>query len=127
MRMLRPLDPHDRRPLGEQIADRVAEAIANGDLSPGDAPPSRNELAEHYSVAGMTAQAALSRLRDDGLISASRGKRSVVLDFEQQGRTSKLTQLDRIEQKLDEILERLERLEGRAPQDDVTSGSQSKD
>ena len=63
-----------------EIASRLRDRIASGDLKPGDDLPSGNELAEEFGVARNTAARALDLLRAEGLIASSQGARSVVRD-----------------------------------------------
>ncbi|MET9963864.1 GntR family transcriptional regulator [Streptomyces sp. NPDC006326] len=61
-----------------QIADALRNKILRGELQPGARVPSENEIREQWSVSGITARAALSALRNEGLIEGVRGKGSYV-------------------------------------------------
>ncbi|MBC8099313.1 MAG: GntR family transcriptional regulator [Armatimonadetes bacterium] len=65
-------------PLYEQLYTYIANAIAQGKLTPGDRVPSENELAEQFKVSRITSKAALEKLYRDGLIERKRGKGSFV-------------------------------------------------
>lgn len=67
-------------PLYEQLYSYIAEAIAQGQLRPGDRVPSENEMAEQFKVSRITSKAALEKLFRDGLIERKRGKGSFVSD-----------------------------------------------
>ncbi|WP_432833545.1 GntR family transcriptional regulator [Dactylosporangium sp. CA-092794] len=71
---MKAVDANDPRPPSIQIADDLRAQITSGDLAHGARLPSGRELSRGYGVALMTAQAALQRLRDEGLVySTSRG------------------------------------------------------
>ncbi|WP_031171804.1 GntR family transcriptional regulator [Streptosporangium roseum] len=56
-----------------QVADALRSRIRHGDLAPGDKLPSQRDLAEHYTVARATVQAALRVLRAEELIVSRAG------------------------------------------------------
>ena len=60
-------------PLFAQIAERLAEEIADGGLAEGDRVPSMNELAAFYRINPATAAKGLNLLADDGLLEKRRG------------------------------------------------------
>ena len=60
-------------PLFEQIAERLAEEIADGGLAEGERVPSMNELAAFYRINPATAAKGISMLADEGLIEKRRG------------------------------------------------------
>ena len=68
MQELPDLDPADTRPVNQQIADRVREAIESGALAAGARVPGENTLMERYGVARWTAREALASLANSGLI-----------------------------------------------------------
>src|SRR5579871_2608379 len=72
------LNPEDTRPASQQVADLIRAEIANGSLAPGDQVPSVRELASRYNIAPLTAQAAVSILRKDGLVYSSPGRGTFV-------------------------------------------------
>jgi DNA-binding transcriptional regulator YhcF (GntR family) len=60
-------------PLFVQIAERLAEDIADGALAEGERVPSSNELAAYYRINPATAAKGISMLTDDGLLEKRRG------------------------------------------------------
>src|SRR5580692_7636593 len=60
-------------PLFAQIAERLAEEIADGGLAEGERVPSMNELAAFYRINPATAAKGLNLLADDGLLDKRRG------------------------------------------------------
>jgi len=67
-------------PLFTQIADRLAEDIADGSLAEGDRAPSSNELAAFYRINPATAAKGINVLIDDGLLEKRRGVGMFVSD-----------------------------------------------
>lgn len=72
------LNPEDTRPASQQVADVIRAEIASGSLVPGDQVPSVRELATRFEIAQLTAQAAVSILRKDGLVYSSPGRGTFV-------------------------------------------------
>lgn len=68
--------PHP--PLRDQLADHIRQAIATGDLAPGDRVPSENEIATAVGIDRATVGRALGILVNEGLIIRSQGKPTVV-------------------------------------------------
>jgi GntR family transcriptional regulator len=62
----------------DKIADSIRQLIAAGDLSPGNALPTVEELRTHWHCSAGTVRTALAVLRNEGLIAAGRGKASTV-------------------------------------------------
>jgi DNA-binding transcriptional regulator YhcF (GntR family) len=60
-------------PLFVQIAERLADEIADGTLLEGERVPSTNELSDFYRINPATAAKGLSMLTDDGLLEKRRG------------------------------------------------------
>ena len=60
-------------PLFVQIAERLAEEIADGALAEGDRVPSTNELAAYYRINPATAAKGIAVLTSDGLLEKRRG------------------------------------------------------
>jgi GntR family transcriptional regulator len=60
-------------PLFVQIAERLAEEIADGALPEGDRVPSTNELAAYYRINPATAAKGIGVLTSDGLLEKRRG------------------------------------------------------
>jgi len=73
-RLLAKLD-RSGAPAYAQIEDRVAEAIAAGELKPGDRLPSERELATRLNVSRMTLRQALDSLARRGLVHRTVGRR----------------------------------------------------
>jgi len=63
----------DGAPIFSQIAERLAEEIAEGVLAEGERVPSTNELAAYYRINPATAARGLSVLTDAGLLEKHRG------------------------------------------------------
>ena len=63
----------DGAPIFSQVADRLAEEIAEGALAEGDRVPSSNELAAFYRINPATAAKGINVLADDGLRETRRG------------------------------------------------------
>ena len=60
-------------PLFVQIAERLADEIADGILPEGERVPSTNELAAFYRINPATAAKGISMLSDEGLVAKRRG------------------------------------------------------
>src|SRR5690349_7497977 len=60
-------------PLFVQIAERLAEEIADGGLAEGERVPSTNELAAFYRINPATAAKGINMLVDDGVLEKRRG------------------------------------------------------
>jgi GntR family transcriptional regulator len=63
----------DGAPIFSQIAERLAEDIAEGTLAEGDRVPSTNELATFYRINPATAAKGINVLADSGLVEKRRG------------------------------------------------------
>jgi DNA-binding transcriptional regulator YhcF (GntR family) len=63
----------DGVPLFSQIAERLADEIADGGLAEGDRVPSSNELAVFHRINPATAAKGINILADDGLLEKRRG------------------------------------------------------
>jgi DNA-binding transcriptional regulator YhcF (GntR family) len=63
----------DGAPLFSQIAELLAEEIADGGLSEGDRVPSTNELASYHRINPATAAKGINVLIDHGLLEKRRG------------------------------------------------------
>jgi GntR family transcriptional regulator len=68
--------PHP--PLRDQLAAHIRQAIATGDLQPGDVIPSEPKIAELTRINRSTVRFALSLLADEGLIRRGHGKPTTV-------------------------------------------------
>jgi DNA-binding transcriptional regulator YhcF (GntR family) len=60
-------------PIFSQVAERLAEQIADGALAEGERVPSTNELAAFYRINPATAAKGINILTDDGLLEKRRG------------------------------------------------------
>jgi GntR family transcriptional regulator len=60
-------------PLFVQIAERLADEIADGGLAEGERVPSTNELAAFYRINPATAAKGINMLTDEGLLEKRRG------------------------------------------------------
>jgi len=63
----------DGAPIFSQIAERLADEIAEGSLAEGDRVPSTNELAAFYRINPATAAKGINVLIDGGLLEKRRG------------------------------------------------------
>jgi GntR family transcriptional regulator len=74
MTLLREVDTGSDRPVFQQIADHLRDAITRGELGAGDRLPSEAALIEHYGVARMTVREAVGLLKGEGLVVAEHGR-----------------------------------------------------
>ena len=72
------LDYRDKRPLNEQVAEKIMNLIAQGGLSPGEKLPSVRNLAVDLSVNPNTVQRAYSTLEEKGYITTITGRGNYV-------------------------------------------------
>jgi DNA-binding transcriptional regulator YhcF (GntR family) len=72
------IDPLSEVPLYQQLRDRVVEAIANGELSPGDQLASVRQLAVAFGINVATVSKGYELLRREGLIRTNQKSGSVV-------------------------------------------------
>jgi integrase len=68
----------DRRPVPQQVADMLAEAIQSGSLAPGDELPSITELSALQGIGTGIIRKAFETLADGGLILVRQGRATVV-------------------------------------------------
>jgi GntR family transcriptional regulator len=68
----------DARPLRDQIASKIRQAISNGELAPGDKLEPEDVLAARYQVSRHTVRQALSDLTMEGLLASGRGRGRIV-------------------------------------------------
>ncbi|MBB5893183.1 GntR family transcriptional regulator [Kutzneria kofuensis] len=73
------LDPTDRRPAYQQIADDLRQFIASDAVGINDKLPSLTELTEKYGRAVMTIRKALDSLQDEGLVVTRHGEGTYVV------------------------------------------------
>lgn len=72
------LDHGDRRPLYEQIKEKLKELIISGAVKEGEKIPSVRELANILAINPNTIQHALKALEEEGFIYSQRAKGSFV-------------------------------------------------
>ncbi|MFI7677195.1 GntR family transcriptional regulator [Actinophytocola sp. NPDC049390] len=72
------LDPDDPRAPYLQVAGGLRAAIRSGQYGPGAQLPTYQELADTWGVAINTVKAAVTLLRDEGLVVTQHGKGSFV-------------------------------------------------
>ena len=70
--------PEGNEPVYIQLVRQVKARIASGRLRPGDALPSRRELAVTLEINPNTVQKAYKLLEDEGLLSTGRSSHSVI-------------------------------------------------
>ena len=72
------LDFRDKRPLNEQVAEKIMNLIAQGALAPGERLPSVRNLAVDLSVNPNTVQRAYAALEEKGYITTITGRGNYV-------------------------------------------------
>ena len=82
------LDYQDRRPLYEQVEEKLRHLIINGALEPGSRMPSVRQLAMELSINPNTIQRAYAQLEGEGLIYPVKGKGNFIADSEEIRRLS---------------------------------------
>lgn len=105
----------DRSPLYQQLADRLATGLLDGQPPEGQAMPSVRTLASQHLLNPLTVSRALQSLADAGLIEPRRGQGLYVLP----GAHARLRDLERrrfLDLEWPRLRERLHRL-GLGPQD----------
>ena len=71
---------NDQAPIYQQLADRLAAQLLDGDPPEGEALPSVRTLASRYLINPLTVSLALQALVDDGLLESRRGLGMYVRD-----------------------------------------------
>ena len=79
----RALDPDDREPLYRQLAAIIREQIQSGQIPPRRAVPSKRMLRQQYGISARTVDAAMTLLRDEGLVEREQGKGLFVTEPDQ--------------------------------------------
>ena len=77
------LDYRDKRPLYEQVTEKLTRLITSGALSPGDRMPSVRNLAMDLSVNPNTIQRAYAQLEQDGYLTTITGRGNYVSEAAQ--------------------------------------------
>jgi len=72
------IDSQSDRPIYLQIILQIKEQVRKGDLKAGDELPSVRELADSLGINMHTVRGAYLRLRDQGLIKLSLGRRATI-------------------------------------------------
>lgn len=68
----------DFRPVYQRVLDDLRNQIASGQLAPGDALPSEEELAHRYDTSRTSVRGAIRALRDSGLVEVHRPRGTFV-------------------------------------------------
>jgi GntR family transcriptional regulator len=72
------INTQSQRPLYLQIILQIKEQVRRGDLKPGDELPSVREMADNLGINMHTVRNAYLKLRDQGIINLSLGRRATV-------------------------------------------------
>ncbi len=91
------LDYRDKRPLNEQVAEKIMNLIAQGGLVPGERLPSVRNLAMDLSVNPNTVQRAYAALEEKGYITTITGRGNYVSEESQWKNNLKKEVLDELE------------------------------
>ena len=106
---------NDQAPIYQQLADRLASQLLDGDPPEGEALPSVRTLASQYLINPRTVSRALQALVDEGLVESRRGVGMYVRD----GARIRLLHTEReqfLQEEWPRLREKLRRL-GLRPQD----------
>lgn len=74
------VSPDHELPLYRQIMRQVTDAIASGQLAPGDQLPPHRDLSEQLTIAPLTVKKAYDELEKLGYVTSSRGRGTFVAD-----------------------------------------------
>ncbi len=80
--MLIVLSPVSPDPLYQQIADQIKEAVAGGELEPGEKLPSIRDLAKALNISVITVKRAYTDLEAEAVIRARPGLGSFVAEID---------------------------------------------
>jgi DNA-binding GntR family transcriptional regulator len=110
----------DLRQPNEQLADLLRRKILSGELPPGRKLDSARKLADIHHTSPNTVTKAIGILRSEGLVITA-GQRGTFVrdpnaDDGQHDTASILRRLDRVSSELDELKDRVRRLEQNRPQ-----------
>jgi GntR family transcriptional regulator len=84
------IDTQSREPLIDQVMQALKDAIASGELGPGQELPSARQLGGDLGVHWNTVARAYRQLSDVGLLFVAHGRKTCVKDFSKvRGRASK--------------------------------------
>jgi len=78
------LSPSSPDPMYKQLTDQIKNAIASGDVTPGDKLPSVRELAEGLRTSAITVKRAYLDLENEGYILTRAGLGSYVADIDRE-------------------------------------------
>ena len=78
--MLLTVSPADDLPIYRQIMRQVMDAIAGGQLAPGDQLPSHRELSERLVIAPLTVKKAYDEMEKLGYVISERGRGTFVAE-----------------------------------------------
>ncbi|MEU6687717.1 GntR family transcriptional regulator [Streptomyces sp. NPDC046832] len=96
----------------QRIVQDVKDQVRLGRLQASDKLGSTRELAERYGVAPGTVQRALAELRKEGVVYSHQGRGSFIRESAADAVADPTSlAIKRLEEKVDELSERLERLE----------------
>lgn len=84
------LDYQDRRPIYEQVAEKLRILIINGALTPGEQIPSVRQLAMELSVNPNTIQRAYMELEQQGYIYPVKGKGNYIAEMKEIQRIARI-------------------------------------
>lgn len=116
-----PLNPADKRPAYQQVAEDLRRMIVTGELGPGDQLPSISTITEEYEISPMTARAAIKELSNAGLVVVRQGQGAFVLEGAAAKADISLGDLAELFQNLssavETLTERVAELEKRIPAD----------
>lgn len=74
------LDYQDRRPIYEQVAEKLRHLILSGALAPADRMPSVRQLAMELAINPNTIQRAYTQLEQEGLIYPVKGRGNFIAE-----------------------------------------------
>lgn len=78
------LSPSNPDPMYKQVTDQIKNAIASGDLKPGEKLPSVRELAEGLKISAITIKRAYLDLENEGYILTRAGLGSFVSEIDRE-------------------------------------------
>ncbi len=76
------LSPDSPDPLHKQVTDQIREAVAGGDVHPGDRLPSIREMAKELNISVITVKRSYMDLEREGLLVTRAGLGSFVADVD---------------------------------------------
>jgi len=76
------VNPADELPIYRQLMRQIREAVASGQLRPGDKLASHRELAEQLVIAPLTVKKAYDELESEGFLQTQRGRGTFICERE---------------------------------------------